>query len=54
MKFSGHLTCVELDPAMVSHIQAYSWKCMDCKACEQCNDPNDEEKMIFCDMCDRG
>ena len=26
----------------------------DCKTCDQCHDPADEEKMLFCDFCDRG
>lgn len=28
--------------------------CSDCKTCDQCHDPADEEKMLFCDYCDRG
>lgn len=27
---------------------------VDCKTCDQCHDPADEEKMLFCDFCDRG
>ncbi len=27
---------------------------MDCKKCSACQDPHDEEKMMFCDRCDRG
>lgn len=39
---------------MVPHIQSYAWQCTDCKTCAQCHDPADEDKMLFCDMCDRG
>jgi len=27
---------------------------MDCKACSTCNKAHDEDKMMFCDRCDRG
>jgi len=50
----GHLTCWELDVEMASQIRAYPWQCNDCKTCDQCHDPADEEKMLFCDYCDRG
>ncbi|CAG2067035.1 unnamed protein product, partial [Timema podura] len=39
---------------MVPHIKRYNWQCTDCKTCIQCKDPADEDKMLFCDMCDRG
>lgn len=38
---------------MVPRIRAYSWQCTDCKTCAQGHDPADEDKMLFCDMCDR-
>ncbi|RXG71901.1 PHD finger protein 10 [Armadillidium vulgare] len=50
----SHPTCIDLTLAMITKIESYSWQCMDCKTCAQCNDPDDEERMIFCDMCDRG
>ncbi|KAK0158771.1 hypothetical protein PV328_009725 [Microctonus aethiopoides] len=53
---SGHVhpSCIDLTLDMVPHIQAYAWQCTDCKTCVQCHDPADEDKMLFCDMCDRG
>lgn len=36
------------------YIQAYPWQCTDCKTCSQCRAPSDDDKMIFCDRCDRG
>ncbi|CAI9730713.1 finger 10-like [Octopus vulgaris] len=39
---------------MVSIIKNYPWQCMECKTCVQCMDPYDEDKMMFCDRCDRG
>ncbi|KAG7199278.1 hypothetical protein KM043_018139 [Ampulex compressa] len=49
-----HPSCIDLTLDMVPHIQSYSWQCTDCKTCAQCHDPADEDKMLFCDMCDRG
>ncbi|XP_034947560.1 uncharacterized protein e(y)3 isoform X2 [Chelonus insularis] len=49
-----HPSCIDLTLDMVPHIQAYAWQCTDCKTCVQCHDPADEDKMLFCDMCDRG
>ena len=39
---------------MLSQIRTYPWQCNECKTCDQCRDPVDEEKMLFCDFCDRG
>ncbi|XP_008557711.1 uncharacterized protein LOC103578396 isoform X2 [Microplitis demolitor] len=49
-----HPSCLDLTLDMVPHIHAYAWQCTDCKTCAQCHDPADEDKMLFCDMCDRG
>jgi len=49
-----HVTCVDLTTVMIPKLESYKWQCIDCKTCMQCNDPDDAEKMIFCDMCDRG
>ncbi|XP_069686855.1 serine-rich adhesin for platelets-like isoform X2 [Periplaneta americana] len=51
---SGHPSCLDLTLDMVPHIKRYDWQCTDCKTCIQCKDPADEDKMLFCDMCDRG
>lgn len=53
-KSASHPTCIDLTLVMVPKIESYNWQCMDCKSCVTCNDPDDEDKMIFCDMCDRG
>jgi hypothetical protein len=50
-----HSFCVNapihsMDPAAVA-----SWRCPNCKICEISGDaPQDELKMLFCEMCDRG
>ncbi|XP_071079408.1 PHD finger protein 10-like isoform X1 [Haliotis cracherodii] len=50
----GHPSCLDLTNAMVSVIRTYPWQCMECKTCVECMDPYDEDKMMFCDRCDRG
>ncbi|KAL8608654.1 hypothetical protein ACOMHN_002883 [Nucella lapillus] len=50
----AHPTCLELTPKMVQVVSTYPWQCMDCKTCVECMDPFDEDKMLFCDQCDRG
>lgn len=53
-KSKGHPTCLDLNKDMVNVIKTYPWQCMECKTCVQCMDPYDEDKMLFCDKCDRG
>ncbi|XP_048737221.2 PHD finger protein 10-like isoform X2 [Ostrea edulis] len=50
----GHPGCLDLTSEMVVVIKTYPWQCMDCKTCIECMDPYDEDKMMFCDLCDRG
>lgn len=51
---SAHPSCIELTPEVVAVLKTYPWQCMDCKVCSHCRDPNEEDKMLFCDICDRG
>ncbi|XP_035226490.1 PHD finger protein 10-like [Stegodyphus dumicola] len=51
---SAHPSCIELTSEVVDVLKTYPWQCMDCKVCSHCRDPNDEDKMLFCDVCDRG
>ncbi|KAG5268701.1 hypothetical protein AALO_G00215440 [Alosa alosa] len=30
------------------------WQCPDCKVCLACRNPGDDNKMLVCDMCDKG
>lgn len=52
----SHPSCLELNPKLVDWncIRNYKWQCMDCKMCSTCNKAHDEDKMMFCDRCDRG
>ena len=53
---SSHPECLELNPALVewSCVRSYEWQCMECKTCSECANPHDEDRMMFCDRCDRG
>ncbi|KAG1696491.1 PHD finger protein 10 [Nymphon striatum] len=53
-KTRGHPTCLQLTDNMVAVIKTYDWQCMECKSCVHCENPYDEDKMMFCDKCDRG
>ncbi|TRM64238.1 hypothetical protein BD626DRAFT_353295, partial [Schizophyllum amplum] len=33
---------------------SYAWTCIECKKCEFCHEKGDDEKILFCDRCDRG
>jgi len=52
----SHPNCLELNSNLVNWqcIRQYDWQCMECKRCTKCNNPHDEDKMMFCDRCDRG
>ncbi|GFS08696.1 PHD finger protein 10 [Elysia marginata] len=50
----GHTSCLDLTEELVAVIKTYPWQCMECKTCVKCLDPFDEDKMMFCDRCDRG
>ena len=52
----SHPHCLELNPDLVNWpcIRQYAWECMECKKCSVCSTPHDDDKMMFCDRCDRG
>jgi hypothetical protein len=65
----GHPTCMDL-AHMADIIRGYDWKCIDCTTCEICRSDEEvcfvlgafyttdgwshQDKMLFCDACDRG
>eukprot|EP00040_Diaphanoeca_grandis_P025634 m.142274 g.142274 ORF g.142274 m.142274 type:complete len:759 (-) comp30243_c0_seq1:347-2623(-) len=51
---AAHPSCLGFDDALTDMIRTYEWQCIDCKGCSVCRDAGDEEKMLFCDCCDRG
>lgn len=53
-KLLDHPTCLDMTLEMVPYIKRYNWQCNECKSCAQCKEVADEDKMLFCDLCDRG
>ncbi len=51
---SMHPTCIGLNIELLEFVTNYNWECTECKNCAKCEDHGDEEKMLFCDLCDRG
>lgn len=49
-----HPSCLELSADTIRKCREYSWQCAECKACGSCAQPKDDDKMLFCDLCDRG
>lgn len=49
-----HPGCVELGPDTIRKCREYAWQCAECKSCCACHRPADDDKMLFCDLCDRG
>eukprot|EP00058_Branchiostoma_floridae_P018979 XP_002604468.1 hypothetical protein BRAFLDRAFT_122277 [Branchiostoma floridae] len=54
VRVSGHPSCLDMSDELVQVIKTYPWQCMECKTCVICGDPSEEDKMMFCDVCDRG
>lgn len=50
----GHPSCLDMSKDLVSVIVTYNWQCLECKTCTYCSKPHHEDKMMFCDRCDRG
>ena len=51
---SGHPTCLQFTPGMVDNVKLYSWQCIECKSCTLCGTSENDDKLLFCDACDRG
>lgn len=43
-----------MPPRMSLRVQDYAWQCSECKHCSKCRQHTNEDKMLFCDQCDRG
>ncbi|XP_064394790.1 PHD finger protein 10-like [Halichondria panicea] len=50
----AHPTCYNLPSTILSVLKLYDWQCLECKTCQVCKSPHEEDKMVFCDDCDRG
>jgi len=51
---SGHPTCLQFTDKMVVNVKNYPWQCIECKSCTLCGTSENDDKLLFCDDCDRG
>ena len=51
---SGHPTCLQYTPALVTRIRAEPWLCLECKRCMQCDQAANADDLLICDSCDKG
>ncbi|XP_037934994.1 supporter of activation of yellow protein-like [Teleopsis dalmanni] len=49
-----HPSCVEMPHRMMLRVRNYNWQCNECKCCVKCKRKQDENKMLYCEQCDRG
>ena len=35
-------------------VKKYPWQCIECKTCTLCGTSENDDKLLFCDDCDRG
>jgi len=51
---SGHPTCLQFTRNMKISVKKYPWQCIECKTCTLCGTSENDDKLLFCDDCDRG
>ena len=39
---------------MLISVKKYPWQCIECKTCTLCGTSENDDKLLFCDDCDRG
>lgn len=49
----AHPTCLKMSSRMVRRANEYAWQCKKCKSCIKCRRSENEDKLLFCDQCDR-
>jgi len=51
---AGHPTCLQFTENMKVAVKKYPWQCIECKSCTICGTSENDDKLLFCDDCDRG
>jgi len=51
---SGHPTCLKFTQNQILSVKNYKWQCLECKSCRLCGTSDNDDKLLFCDDCDRG
>eukprot|EP00952_Eustigmatos_sp_NYUAD-ZCMA_P012114 48781-Eustigmatos_ZCMA.PRE.1 len=51
-----HAQCVEVPMNNIGQYARATWRCVNCKMCESCGDPqpNEAANLLQCELCDRG
>lgn len=50
---SGHPSCLRFPDNIRISVKTYNWQCIECKTCSNCNTADNEDRLLFCDDCDR-
>ncbi|TFY75592.1 hypothetical protein EWM64_g8421, partial [Hericium alpestre] len=48
-----HPSCLHV-AEIAEGLRQYPWTCLECKVCEICHEKGDDDRLLFCDLCDRG
>ena len=51
---AGHPSCLQFTKNMMVSVRKYPWQCIECKTCTLCGTSENDDKLLFCDDCDRG
>ncbi|KAK6759815.1 hypothetical protein RB195_021403 [Necator americanus] len=51
---SAHPSCLSFNDNVPVIIKRYGWQCIECKSCTICGTSENDDKLLFCDDCDRG
>lgn len=46
--------CLGFNVTMIESVKKYKWLCIECKRCTVCGNSENDDKLLFCDDCDRG
>lgn len=47
-------SCLGFNANIMESIKKYKWLCIECKRCTVCGSSENDDKLLFCDDCDRG
>lgn len=47
-------SCLGFTTTMIESVKKYKWLCIECKRCTVCGNSENDDKLLFCDDCDRG
>lgn len=53
-KYFHQTSCLGFNPTIMESVKKYKWLCIECKRCTICGNSENDDKLLFCDDCDRG